>query len=212
MAKKVKGNHTQNPNRLQKQFFIPCEVFRNERERRESGFPGENCRYVSFPSGKRALVGFIKTNIKPNNDLVKDLWNSISRQLNEWHRNCRCQIPGKHGFLIRCPDSNKCSDCPFGVKAEDRQPTIINWEEPENITCYEEQDNPVMNEAETELELDAIIEAMKRKNSDIAEVFVRCYLHGYEVSEIASDLGMQERRVRYLLKQGEEFRDRMMNY
>ena len=69
-----------------------------------------------------------------------------------------------------------------------------------------------MNEAETELELDAIIEAMKRKNSDIAEVFVRCYLHGYEVSEIASDLGMQERRVRYLLKQGEEFRDRMMNY
>ena len=41
MAKKVKGNHTQNPNRLQKEFFIPCEVFRNERERRESGFPSE---------------------------------------------------------------------------------------------------------------------------------------------------------------------------
>ena len=32
MAKQVKGNHTQNPNRLQKEFFIPCEVFRNERE------------------------------------------------------------------------------------------------------------------------------------------------------------------------------------
>lgn len=69
-----------------------------------------------------------------------------------------------------------------------------------------------MNEAETEFELDAIIDAMKRKNSDIAEVFVRCYLHGYEISEIASNLGIQERRVRYLLKQGEEIRDRMMNY
>lgn len=69
-----------------------------------------------------------------------------------------------------------------------------------------------MNEAETEFELDAIIDAMKRKNSDIAEVFVRCYLHGYEISEIAFDLGIQERRVRYLLKQGEEIRDRMMNY
>ena len=98
MAKQVKGNFTQNPNRLQKEFFIPCEVFRNEKERRESGFPDENCRYVSFPSGKRALVGFIKTRIKPSEALVKDLWNSINRQLNEWHRNSRCQIPGKHGF------------------------------------------------------------------------------------------------------------------
>ena len=73
MAKKVKGNFTQNPNRLQKEFFIPCEVFRNEKERRESGLPGENYRYVSFPSGKRALVGFIKTNIKPSEALIKDL-------------------------------------------------------------------------------------------------------------------------------------------
>ena len=126
MAKQVKGNYTQNPNRLQKEFFIACEVFRNEREQRESGFPGENCRYVSFPSGKRALVGFIKTKIKPSEALIKDLWNSINRQLNEWYRNSRCQIPGKHGILIRCPDSNKCSDCPFGVKAEDHQLTIEN--------------------------------------------------------------------------------------
>ena len=48
MAKQVKGNFTQNPNRLQKEFFIPCEVFRNEKERRESGFPGENCMQVRF--------------------------------------------------------------------------------------------------------------------------------------------------------------------
>ena len=79
MARNVKGNFTQNPNRLQKEFFIPCEVFRNEKERRESGLPGENYRYVSFPSGKRALVGFIKTRIRPSDDLIKDLWNSINR-------------------------------------------------------------------------------------------------------------------------------------
>lgn len=121
MAKKVKGNFTQNPNRLQKEFFIPCEVFRNQRERRESGFHEENCRYVSFPSRKRALVGFVKTRIRPSESLIEDLWNSINKQLNEWHRNSRCQIPGKHGILIRCPDSNKCSDCPFGVKAEDHR-------------------------------------------------------------------------------------------
>lgn len=158
------------------------------------------------------FISCVKTPNKPSEDVEKYLKNCINAKINEWNRSFRCAVPGKQGGLIRCPDCNKCSNCPSGVKPEDRQPTIINWEEPENITCYEEQDNPVMNEAETELELDAIIEAMKRKNSDIAEVFVRYYLHGYEVSEIASDLGMQERRVRYLLKQGEEIRDRMMNY
>lgn len=70
-AKQVKGSYTQNSNRLQKEFFIPCEVFRNERERRGRGYPEENCRYVSFPSGKRALVGFIKTRIRPRCLLLK---------------------------------------------------------------------------------------------------------------------------------------------
>lgn len=58
---------------------------------------------------------------------------------------------------------------------------IISWDEPENITGYEEQDDQLMNEAETEPEIDSIVEAVKRKNTDMAEVFVRYYLQGYEV-------------------------------
>ena len=167
MAKQVKGNFTQNPNRLQKEFFIPCEVFRNERERMESGFPSENCRYVSFPSGKRALVGFIKTSIRPSDNLVKDLWNSINRQLNEWHRNSRCQIPGKHGILIRCPDSNKCSNCPFGFKAEDRQLTIVNYSEPEELTIgISEQDD-----IENVMDLEVISKEINRKDPKAGRVF-----------------------------------------
>ena len=73
IAKRVKGNYTQNQNRSQKEFFAPCEVFKNEKERMERGFPKEDCRYVSFPSGERALVGFIKTRISPSDDLIKGL-------------------------------------------------------------------------------------------------------------------------------------------
>ena len=68
-----------------------------------------------------------------------------------------------------------------------------------------------MNEAESELEFDAIIEAMKSKNSEIAKVFVRYAIWGDSVAEIATRFGIPERRVRYLLKLGEEIRDKVLN-
>lgn len=201
MAIKIKGNHTKNPNRLQKEFFIPCEVFRYERERRESGFPYENCRYVSFPSGKRALVGFIKTRIRPSEALVKDLWNSINRQLNECHRNSRCQIPSKYGFLIRCPDSNKCSDCPFGVKAEDRQLTIVNYSEPEELAIgiFEQDD------IENEIDLEVISKEINRKDPEAGRVFDLLAFHDYKLEDIASMEGLTERQMSYILNKIKQF-------
>ena len=201
IARNVRGNHTQNPNRLQKEFFIACEVFRNERERRESGFPGENCRYVSFPSGKRALVGFIKTRIKPREALIKDLWNSINSQLNEWHSNSRCQIPGKHGILIRCPDSNKCSDCPFGVKAEDRQLTIVNYSEPEELAIG----NNELDGIENEIDLEVISKEINRKDPPAGIVFELLAFHGYQLEDIARMEGLTERQMRYILNKIKQF-------
>ena len=201
MAKQVKGNFTQNPNRLQKEFFVPCEVFKNEKERMESGFPGENCRYFSFPSGKRALVGFIKTKIKPSEVLVKDLWISINRQLNEWHRNSRCQIPGKHGILIRCPDSNKCSNCPFGFKAEDRQLTIVNYSEPEELTIgISEQDD-----IENVMDLEVISKEINRKDPKAGRVFDLLAFHGYQLEDIAREERLTERQMRYILNKIKKF-------
>lgn len=206
MAKKVKGNHTQNPNRLQKEFFIPCEVFRNERERRESGFPGEYCRYVSFPSGKRALVGFIKTRIRPSEALVKVLWNSINRLLNEWHRNSLCQIPSKHGILIRCTDSNKCSDYPLGVKAEDRQLTIVNYSEPEELAIsFFEQDD-----IENEMDLEVISKEINKKDPKAGRVFDLLAFHDYKLEDIARMKGLTERQMHYILNKVKQFRRSLM--
>ena len=55
MAKKVKGSYTQNPNRLQKEFFIPCEVFRNEKERRETDSPVRTAGTFLFHQEKELL-------------------------------------------------------------------------------------------------------------------------------------------------------------
>ena len=206
MAKKVKGSYTQNPHRLQKEFFIPCEVFRNERERRESGFPGENCRYVSFPRGKRALIGFIKTNIKPREVLVKDLWNSINRQLNEWHRNSRCQIPGKQGILIRCPDSNKYSNRPFGVKAEDHQLTIVNYSEPDELAIGISE----LDGIENEMDLKVISKEINRKDPKAGRVFDLLAFHGYQLEDIARMEGFTERQMRYILNKIKQFEVSLM--
>lgn len=164
------------------------------------------CRYVSFPSGKRALVGFIKTKIKPSEALIKDLWNSINRQLNEWHRNSRCQIPSKHGILIKCPDSNKCSDCPFGVKAEDRQLTIVNYSEPEELAIGISE----LDSLENEMDLEVISKEINRKDPKAGRVFDLLAFHGYQLEDIARMEGLTKRQMRYILNKIKQFGVSMM--
>ena len=44
------------------------------------------------------------------------------------YRNSRCMIPGKY-HLIRCPECNSCRRCPFLEYRDQRQPTVISWDE-----------------------------------------------------------------------------------
>ena len=44
------------------------------------------------------------------------------------YRNSRCMVPGKYR-LIRCPECNSCRRCPFPEYRDQRQPTVISWDE-----------------------------------------------------------------------------------
>ena len=64
----------------------------------------------------------------------------------------RCIVPGKQKPLIVCPECNKCSNCPFGRKPEDRQPRVIDYEVPEDLMNNNE-DFSTMNEAAGKIHL-----------------------------------------------------------
>ena len=131
----------------------------------------------------------------------------------EHHRNCRgtrCIVPGKQKPLIVCPECNKCSNCPFGRKPEDRQPRIIDYEVPEDF-MNNNDDFSTMNQAESEMIYEELIAAMRRKDPLIAEVFTRYHTYDYDAPEIAAELGIDMRKVYYLKQQAEQIRDKMMN-
>lgn len=131
----------------------------------------------------------------------------------EHHRNCRgtrCLVPGTLKPLIMCPECNKCSNCPYGRKPEDRQPRVIDYEVPEDL-MNNNDDFSTMNEAESEMIYEELIAAMRRKDPLIAEVFIRYHTYDYDAPEIAAELGIDKRKVYYLKQQAEQIRDKMMN-
>ncbi len=201
MAKIEKGNCTQSQTKGQNVYYVPVEVFKNERERWERGFPSENCRYVPFGPNKKVLVGYVKAPTEPDETVVKELRSFINKQLNEWHRNTRCQVPNKHGILIRCPDCNKCSACPFGVKPEARQLTVVNYGEPEELTGGISE----MDDTETGMDLEVISKEINSKDPKAGRVFDLCARQGYSLDDIAMMEGLTERQMRYIKNKIKQF-------
>ena len=110
-----------------------------------------------------------------------------------------------------CPECNKCSNCPYGRKPEDRQPRVINYDVPEELMSNEGEEFSGMNEAESEMIYEELIAAMRRKDPLIAEVFTRYHTYDSDAPEIAAELGIDKRKVYYLKQQAEQIRDKMVN-
>lgn len=182
-------------------YDVPIEVFKDEKDREEHGFPRNKCRRIPFGTSQNALVGFAET---PDLEVAKYLWNCLDNQHRQEYRNFRCMIPGKSGKLIVCPDCNKCSKCPF---CNYRQPRVIEYGEPEELNGY---DAAGMDDFEKEMDLNNILKAINKKNPQAGQVFDLCNRYGYSVAEIAEIEGIPERRVRYLLDQAKEIGIKVM--
>ena len=129
--------------------------------------------------------------------LAKYFWNELNAEHHRNSRGTRCIVPGKQKPLIVCPECNKCSNCPFGRKPEDRQPRVIDYEVPKEL-MNNNDDFSTMNQSESEMIYEELIAAMRRKDPLIAEVFTRYHTYDYDAPEIAAELGIDKRKVYYL--------------
>ena len=110
------------------------------------------------------------------------------------YRNSRCMVPGKYR-LIRCPECNSCRRCPFPEYRDQRQPTVISWDE-----GIETQSRGMAELQDAEMLYEEIRELMIREDPLIAEVFELKEGDGLSVKEIADRLGLTNRQVYYYLK------------
>jgi len=199
MAKKVKSNCTQSKSKGQSFYYVPVEVFRDENERKNSNFPSENCRYVSYGTGMRVLVGYVITTDDPGVDVMRQCWNWINKQINEWNRNNRCMIDDGKGHLLRCSYySKKCSECPF---CKYRQLRVINSSEPEELTGGISE----MDDTETGMDLEVISKEINSKDPKAGRVFDLCARQGYSLDDIAMMEGLTERQMRYIKNKIKQF-------
>ena len=198
-VKNRKGNCTQSKSRGQKVYYVPVEVFRDENERKNSNFPSENCRYVSYGTGMRVLVGYIITTEDPGTEIMRQCWNWINKQINEWNRNNRCMIGDGKGHLVRCSDySKKCSECPF---CKYRQLRVINYSEPEELT----EGISEIDDTETGMDLEVISKEINSKDPKAGRVFDLCVRQGYLLEDIAKMEDLTERQMRYIKNKIKQF-------
>lgn len=198
-VKNSKGNFAQSKSRGQKVYYVPVEVFRDENERKNSNFPSENCRYVSYGTGMRVLVGYIITPEDPGTEIMRQCWNWINKQINEWNRNNRCMIGDCKGHLVRCSDfSKKCSECPF---CRYRQLRVINYSEPEELTGGISE----IDGTETGMDLEVISKEINSKDPKAGRVFDLCVRQGYLLEDIAKLEGLTERQMRYIKNKIKQF-------
>ncbi|MBR1709715.1 MAG: hypothetical protein IJ719_12950 [Clostridia bacterium] len=67
----------------------------------------------TLPFGPSPLKYQVLYFVAENEELAEDFWKKINTEHSQESRNKRCLIPGKLRPTIICPESNKCSHCPY---------------------------------------------------------------------------------------------------
>jgi DNA-directed RNA polymerase specialized sigma24 family protein len=114
------------------------------------------------------------------------------------YRQNRCMIPGKTR-LIRCPESNSCSNCPFPGCRDHRQPNVISWEE-----GIESERREMADLYEAKVQYEEIRDLMIQEDPLIAEVFELKEGSGMTAKEIADRLGLRTRQIYYYLQKAQD--------
>lgn len=187
----------------EKVYEAPIEI-RDRADLSNYGITWEDCKTLHFGKSDRVTVYFFRTT---NRWLAEEQWRYINSQHSRGYRSNRCLVPGKLKPLIVCPDSNQCSACPYGLRAEDRQARTISWE-----GMAEEGYELIGSEiSDAGVELDEIRKRMEQKNPNIMKVITLKELYGFTVPEIADILGITNRNVYFYLSRareiGEKYRE-----
>jgi len=114
------------------------------------------------------------------------------------YRNSRCMVPGKY-HLIRCPECNSCRKCPYLEYRDQRQPTVISWDED-----TESESRGMADLYEAKVQYEEIRQLMIREDPLIAEIFEMKEGSGMTVREIADRLGLTTRQIYYYLQKAQE--------
>lgn len=178
-------------------YYAPIEI-RDKADLANYGISWEDCKTLHFGKSDHVTVYYFPT----TNKAVADMqWAELNTAHSRGYRSVRCRVPGKRKDWIVCPDTNRCDQCPYHRKPEDRLPSVISWDSLIEGGYEPESEDRDLAARLAWMEFEEVKKVMDRKDPNIARAIVLKEMHGYEVSEIAGRLHLTERQVYYLLQQ-----------
>ena len=103
-------------------YAAPIEIEHGE-QLESFGISWSQCK-TWYIGNERVTVHLTPSDEGTYRFLIREMW----ARHREKYRSNRCMIPGKYR-LIRCPECNRCRNCPFPEYRDQRQPNIISWDE-----------------------------------------------------------------------------------
>lgn len=133
------------------------------------------------------------------------LINDMRKEHRQNYRKARCKIPGTLKPLISCPDSNKCSECPYPKYRDAHQPDNLSWDHIIDDSGNEPgQEDQGIHLAEICALLGSVCEEINLKNPKYTRAIVLRYYFGYDIHEISMIMTETERNIRYYINRAIE--------
>ena len=146
----------------------------------------------------------------PNKELAEDCWKKLNTMHSQAYRAKRCLIPGTLKPLIVCPDTNRCSHCPYPECRDKKEFREVITDKEIKVQRTVSTESPEIRR----LEINWAIKEACAKISEINPLFTKAIVlkeyHNLTVEEVATELGCSVYMVRYYIRQakaiGREFR------
>ena len=181
-------------------YDAPIEI-KDKADMDNYGITIEDCRYLHFGASQKILVYFFKTT---NRAFAEEQWEYINNAHSRGYNSTRCVVPGQRKAFVRCKDTNKCSDCPYGRTPETKQASLVSWDELIESGYEPETADSVEQQVVAKMEYAAIRALMDAEDPRIARALEAKVLLGDPVTKIAADLGVSEPWVYQLIKRAKE--------
>lgn len=176
-------------------YDCPIEI-KDKADLENYGIGWDDCKTLNFHGSEKMTVFFFKTE---NRALAEAQWSYLDTQHSRGYFSVRCMVPGVRKTFIRCRDTYKCSECPYGRTPETKQAPVISWDGLLETGWEPDSTESVEHQVMAKLEYQAIRTLMDAEDPRIAAAFEAKMLLGYSVKEIAADLGVSEPRVYQLI-------------
>ena len=160
------------------------------------GITDDDCKYLHRGNSERVRVYFYKTT---NRAFAEYQWEYLNNLHSSGYYNTRCIVPGTRKPFVKCPDTNKCSQCPYGRTPETKQAAFLSLDGLVESGWEPDSEESVESQAAAKVECAELRKLMDAEDVRIWKAIVAKEVVGDTVKKIAQDLEVSEPRVYQLI-------------